>query len=241
MRGVPRGWRTSLWEISFRFPAVALSNGMGSGSPITIGWRPRPKYIPPGRSIASNLGREMTPFDDSGDFVSSGYAYDHRRGRARVPLSFRRTSIPCEVELYRQYAERYFDANRFSEVPAETNRSGKRNSSEAWLARLVHLPSTPSPETATVGHCDITFLRSHAESRYQGSLQRKASDLDLGLAYPGADFPPPGHKRFGLMAFEPPYDLSYCMRDLKWSGDNCAEESRMRNRHRYMFLSHQQE
>lgn len=190
--GVPCLSRSSLWEHPFRFCVDELSIAMGSDSLIRIGWTIRSKLAPPGVSIASSFEGEMAPFDESEAFVSPGYPYDHRRGRASVPLSLRGTSIPNEVEVYRQYARRYFDANRFSEVPADTTHSDKRNSSDAWLARSVHLSITPSSEPAKVGHCDRPFVRSHAQSRYPRSLKRMVSDLDSGLAHPAAPFAPPG-------------------------------------------------
>lgn len=75
---------------------------MGSCSPLWIGWTFRPPYIPLGGSIASTLEGEMAAFHQSGGFVSPGYAYDHRGGRALVSLYLQGTSNHYEVELYPQ-------------------------------------------------------------------------------------------------------------------------------------------
>lgn len=202
VKGAPCNSRSSLWETSFRLSAVAVSIAMGSGSPIKLGWKLHPKYVPPGGSIASDLVGEMEPFDESGALFSPGYAYDHRRVRARVPLSLRGISITYEVELYRPCAVRCFEANLSSDFPAEITRSAKRNRRGAWLPGWVQLPITPSSETSTVGKCDMPFVRCRGESRYQPRIQGMVSDFDRVLVHLGAAFPPNGHKILGLMAFE---------------------------------------
>lgn len=190
----------------------------------------------PARAPPSTPAMPPPPSGSASRWVNPAKEYDHRHRRTPAEASVRSSTVPYPVEQYVGWSHWYFDALRFQEVCQEgisLPNGYRRSRDEAWTARWRHLPLTPNDRTRTHGRADLSHVRCWPEREYQVRLQNILSGLqhlprpeDVA---PGGNFLPAGHSVLGLLAFEPPYDRLYWLRDRRWWGDNCSDESRVRN------------
>lgn len=103
-----------------------------------IRWSSIGQRILSGAANPIRNGNTVAAYNETGQFVSSGYLYDNHRGRARVPLNQRRSSIPYEASAYEGMRNLFFDANRFWAIPDERSSHFSRVKPDkrgAWHAR----------------------------------------------------------------------------------------------------------